>query len=299
MSVSVGTPPPAFDPVVSAAPSRHSLPARLWARPNGRAGTIVLGVMIALGLASLVGIVPHPPNSQDVFHALKGPTGSHPFGTDQYGRDVFSRVQSGILLSLEIAVIAVAICTVVGTLAGVLAGYLGGIVSAAIMGVADLLFAVPSILLALALVTGLGPGTIDSALAVGIGYAPIFARVVRGPVLAVREADYVKAGAVLGLSRRRVLFRHILPSVSGVLAVQVTLALGWAVLTEASLSFLGLGPPAPASSLGLMVADGTNIARIAWWNLAFPAAAIVALIIGFNLVGDALRDVVDPTSARD
>jgi peptide/nickel transport system permease protein len=297
--MSVGTPELAFDPVVSAAPSRRSVARRVWSRPSGKAGCVLLAIMILLGLASLVGIQPHGPNDQDVFHQLKGPSGSHLFGTDNFGRDVFSRVQAGILLSLEISVLAVAICTVVGTLAGILAGYLGGIVSATIMGAADLLFAVPSILLALAIVSGLGPGTLDSALAVGIGYSPIFARVVRGPVLAVREADYVKAGAVLGLSRRRILFRHILPAVSGVLAVQVTLALGWAVLTEASLSFLGLGPPPPAASLGLMVSDGTDIARIAWWNLAFPAAAIVVLIIGFNLLGDALRDVFDPTSGRD
>jgi peptide/nickel transport system permease protein len=295
----VGTPAPAFDPVVSAAPSRRSLARRVWARPSGKAGCVLLAIMIGLALASLVGIHPHDPNDQDVFHQLTGPSGSHLFGTDNFGRDVFSRVQAGILLSLEISVLAVAICTVVGTLAGILAGYLGGVVSATIMGAADLLFAIPSILLALAIVSGLGPGTLDSSLAVGIGYSPIFARVVRGPVLAVREADYVKAGTVLGLSRRRILFRHILPAVSGVLAVQVTLALGWAVLTEASLSFLGLGPPPPAASLGLMVSDGTNIARIAWWNLAFPAAAIVVLIIGFNLLGDALRDVFDPTSGRD
>lgn len=298
MSVSVSG-PPHFDPVTAATPSRRSVARRLWARRGGRAGGVILGVMILLALGSLLGIAPHPPDSQDVFHALTGPTATHPFGTDSFGRDVFSRVQSGILLSLEIAIIAVAICTILGTLGGVTAGYLGGPVSAVIMGIADLLFAVPSILLALAIVTGLGPGTLDSALAVGIGYAPIFARVVRGPVLAVREADYVRAATALGFSRRRILFRHILPSVSGVLAVQVTLALGWAVLTEASLSFLGLGPPPPASSLGLMVSDGTNIARIAWWNLAFPAAAIVALIIGFNLLGDALRDVFDPTTGRD
>ncbi len=299
MSVSVGTPQPSFDPVASARSSRRSILRRVWARGNGRAGLIIVVVMVLLGLVSLIGIQPHGPNDQEVFHALKGPSWSHPFGTDSFGRDVFSRVQHGIVLSLEISVIAVAICTVVGTLAGVAAGFLGGIVSASIMGCADVLFAIPSILLALAIVTALGPGTLDSALAIGIGYSPIFARVVRGPVLAVREADYVKAGAVLGFSRRRLLFRHILPAVSGVLAVQITLALGWAILTEASLSFLGLGPPPPASSLGLMVSDGTNFARIAWWNLAFPAAAIVGLIMGFNLLGDALRDVFDPTSGRD
>ncbi|MGH2849280.1 MAG: ABC transporter permease, partial [Solirubrobacteraceae bacterium] len=266
MSVSIGL-EPAFDALAVTGRSRRSLLRRLWARRNGRAGLIVLAVMILLGLGSLVGLTPRDPNSLDVFHALKGPSGSHLFGTDSFGRDVFSRVQSGILLSLEISVVAVAICTVVGTLGGVTAGYLGGAVSASIMGVVDVLFAVPSILLALMIVTGLGQGTLESSLAVGIGYTPIFARVVRGPVLALRETDYVKAAAVLGFSRRRVLFRHILPSVSGVLVVQITLALGWAVLTEASLSFLGLGPPAPASSLGLMVSTGTGIARLAWWNL--------------------------------
>jgi peptide/nickel transport system permease protein len=147
-------------------------------------------------------------------------------------------------------------------------------------------------------VTGLGQGALDSALAVGVGYTPIFVRVVRGPVLAVRQADYVRAGQVLGFSRRRILLRHVLPAVGGVLVVQVTLALGWAVLTEASLSFLGLGPEPPAASLGLMVSEGTNLAGVAWWTLAVPAVAIVFLITGFNLVGDGLRDVLDPTSRR-
>jgi peptide/nickel transport system permease protein len=254
--------------------------------------------VVLLGLASLVGLRPDAPNAQNPFDGLKSPSAAHILGTDTYGRDLFSRVQSGILLSLEISVIAVAICAVLGTLGGVAAGYIGGWLSGAIMGVTDLLFAIPSILLALAIVTGLGQGTLDSALAVGIGYTPIFVRVVRGPVLAVRQADYVRAGQVLGFSRSRLLFRHVLPAVGGVLAVQVTLALGWAVLTEASLSFLGLGPQPPAASLGLMVSDGTNLAGVAWWTLAFPAIAIVLLIIGFNLVGDGLRDALDPTASR-
>lgn len=281
-----------------AAPGRQSVLRRLWARPNGRTGCIILTVVILLGLASLVGLSPYAPNAQNTFDGLKGPSAAHLFGTDTYGRDLFSRVQSGIVLSLEISVIAVAICTVVGTLGGVAAGYLGGWLSNTIMGATDVLFTVPSVLLALAIVTGLGQGALDSALAVGIGYTPIFVRVVRGPVLALREADFVRAGWLLGFSRRRILFRHVLPSVSGVLAVQVTLALGWAVLTEASLSFLGLGPAPPAASLGLMVSDGTNLAGVAWWTLAFPSIAIVALIIGFNLLGDGLRDVLDPTNAR-
>lgn len=290
---------PAVDPLAAAAVStRRSLLRRLWDRPNGKAGCLILAAVLLLGLVSLVGLHPFDPNVQDPFKGLKGPSATHLFGTDSYGRDMFSRVQSGILLSLEISVMAVAICTVLGTAGGIAAGYLGGWVSVVIMGIADLLFAIPSILLALAIVAGLGHGALNSALAVGIGYTPIFVRVVRGPVLAVREADFVRAGQVLGFSRWRLLVRHVLPSVGGVLAVQVTLAIGWAVLTEASLSFLGLGPTPPASSLGLMVSDGTSLAGVAWWLLAFPAMAVVALIIGFNLLGDALRDALDPTAQR-
>ncbi len=298
MIPAVAAEPLVADPVALATPGRRPVLRRLWGRPNGRAGCIVLAVVVLLGLASLVGLSPYGPNAQNTFDGLKAPSGTHLFGTDTYGRDLFARVQSGIVLSLEISVIAVAICAVVGTLGGVAAGYLGGWLSTAIMGVTDVAFAVPSILLALAIVTGLGQGTLDSALAVGIGYTPIFVRVVRGPVMAVREADFVRAARLLGFSRRRILFRHVLPSVSGVLAVQVTLALGWAVLTEASLSFLGLGPAPPAASLGLMVSEGTNLAGVAWWTLAFPSVAIVALVIGFNLLGDGLRDALDPTSAR-
>jgi peptide/nickel transport system permease protein len=281
-----------------AEPGRRGVLRRLWARPNGRVGVILLGAVVLLGLASLVGLTPYGPNAQDTLDGLKGPTGAHLFGTDTYGRDMFSRIQAGIVLSLKISVVAVAICTVIGTLGGVAAGYIGGWLSGLIMGATDLLFAIPSILLALAIVTGLGQGWFDSALAVGVGYTPIFVRVVRGPVLAIRQADYVRAGYLLGFSRTRLLFRHVLPAVGGVLAVQVTLALGWAVLTEASLSFLGLGPAPPASSLGLMVSDGTNLAGVAWWTLAFPAIAIILLVTGFNLVGDALRDALDPTAQR-
>jgi peptide/nickel transport system permease protein len=277
-----------------AAPSRRSILRRLWNEPRGRVGLLVLAVVILLGVATLAGLSPAGPDVQNPLVTLKPPSAAHPFGTDQYGRDLFSRVQAGIVLSLQVAVVAVAICTVVGSIAGVAAGFFGGWVSGAVTGGADLLFAIPSILLALVIVSVLGHGWLNSAIAVGVGYIPIFVRVVRGPVLAIREADFVRAGRVLGFSRTRLLLRHVLPSVSGILAIQVTLALGWAVLTEASLDFLGLGPAPPAATLGLMVSDGTTMAGIAWWNLAFPALAVVALVIGFNLVGDGLRDALDP-----
>jgi peptide/nickel transport system permease protein len=281
--------------VISVTDGRRRLAARLWREPSGRAGLVILGVMILAGLASLAGLVPDSPNAQNPAATLRGPSAAHLFGTDQFGRDVLSRVMAGTVLSLQTAVLAVAICAVLGTLGGVAAGYFGGVISTAVTSVADLIFALPSILLALALVSGLGPGWQNTAIAVGISYTPIFIRVVRGPVLAIAHADYVKAAQVLGFSRRRILFRHVLPGVGGILAVQVTLALGWAVLIEASLDFLGLGPPPPAATLGLMVSDGTNIAGIAWWNLAFPAIAVVLLVLGFTLTGDGLRDALDPS----
>jgi peptide/nickel transport system permease protein len=276
---------------------RRPLIRRLWDQPAGRAGLIVLAVMVLAGLAALAGLSPAAPAAQNPLATLKPPSGAHLFGTDQFGRDVLSRVLAGIVLSVQTAVASVAICATVGTLGGVAAGYLGGVVSWAVTTTADLIFAVPSILLALAIVSALGPGWQNTAIAVGISYTPIFIRVVRGPVLAIRQADYVKAGQVLGFSRRRLLLRHVLPGVGGILAVQVTLALGWAVLTEASLDFLGLGPPPPAATLGLMVSEGTNLAGVAWWNLAFPATAVVLLVLGFTLAGDGLRDALDPTTS--
>lgn len=284
---------PAVPDVVPA--SRPGVLRRLWRQPGSRAGMIILAVMIVGGLVSLAGLTPAP-SGQNPLATLKGPALSHLFGTDQFGRDVLSRVLAGTLLSLQTAVVAVLICAVIGTLAGVAAGFLGGWVNWTVTSGADLIFAVPSILLALAIVSALGPGWQNTAIAVGVSYTPIFIRVVRGPVLAVRQADYVRAGQVLGFSRTRLLFRHILPSVGGVLAVQVTLALGWAVLTEASLDFLGLGPPPPAATLGQMVSDGTGLAGIAWWNLTFPALAVAALVMAFNLLGDGLRDALDPTA---
>jgi peptide/nickel transport system permease protein len=207
---------------------------------------------------------------------------------------VFSLVLQGLGVSLEIACIATLIAGGIGTLGGIAAGYLGGLTSTAIMRTSDVVFAIPAILLALAIVTALGPGIFDSALAIGVGYIPIFVRVVRAPVLSLRNADYVRAGRVLGFSRARLLFRHVVPGVSGAIAVQTSLALAWAILAEASLSFLGLGPPPPVASLGQMVSNSSDLAGFAWWTLAGPSIAIVVAVIGFNFLGDGLRDAADP-----
>jgi peptide/nickel transport system permease protein len=268
----------------------------LWASRNGRIGLTLVALVVLGALCDLAGLTPHAPQAQDPSATLKGISASHLFGTDQFGRDVFSLVLDGMGVSLEIALIATAIACGIGSLGGIVAGYLGGIGSAVILRVSDIVFAIPAILLALAIVTALGPGILDSALAIGVGYIPIFVRVVRAPVLSLREADFVRAGRVLGYSRTRLLFRHILPSVSGAIAVQASLALAWSILAEASLSFLGLGPPPPTASLGEMVSQSSSIAGIAWWTLAGPSLAIVLAVIGFNFLGDGLRDAADPRS---
>ena len=276
------------------AAGRAGLLRALWRSRNGRVGLVLVGIVVAAAISAALGGTPYNPQYQNPAAFLQHPTWSHPFGTDQFGRDILSLVIDGIEVSLEIAGLAVLIAGVVGTIGGVVAGFLGRWTSAVIMRTTDMLFAIPAILLALIVVAALGAGWLNSALAIGVGYIPIFVRVVRGPVLVLRESGYVLAGRVLGFSRRRLLFRHILPNVAGILAVQTSLALAWSVLAEASLSFLGLGPPPPTASLGEMVSQAGSLASIAWWTLAGPSVAIILAVVGFNLLGDGLRDAIDP-----
>ena len=266
----------------------------IWHSRNGRIGVIIVALVLIAGLAGLAGLTPHAPDTQDPTQVLKGISGSHLFGTDQFGRDVFSGAMQGLGVSLEIAFLSVLIAGAIGSLGGIIAGFFGKWTSAVIMRFTDMMFAIPSVLFALAIVTALGPSIMDSAIAIGVGWIPIFVRVVRGPVLALRESDFVRAGRVLGFSRARLLFRHILPSVAGVIAVQTSLALAWAILAEAGLSFLGLGPPPPVASLGEMVSNSSSLAGIAWWTLVGPSLVIVVAVIGFNFLGDGLRDASDP-----
>jgi peptide/nickel transport system permease protein len=292
-SPSVAVPLPV--PEVPADEVRHRpVLSVLWHNRRGLAGCVLTGVTLLTSLCAWTGLYPYSPTLQNPAAGLKGPSLAHPFGTDQFGRDMVAQVMQGLSVSLEIAIVAVLIAGTIGTLGGIVAGYLGRWIAAVTMRVTDVLFAIPAILLALAIVTALGAGWSHSALAIGIGYIPIFVRVVRGPVLSLRESPFIRAGRVLGLSRWRLLFRHILPNVSGIVAVQVSLALAWSILAEATLSFLGLGPPPPTASLGLMVYNATSLAASAWWVLAFPSIAIIVAVTGFNLLGDGLRDATDP-----
>jgi peptide/nickel transport system permease protein len=270
----------------------------VWHDRNGRIGLVVTGVLVLLAAVAVLGLTPHDPLDQHPADQLQGPSASYWFGTDQFGRDVAARTFAGIAASLRVALLSVAIAAVVGSIAGVASGYLGGAWDQLVGRLTDVLFAFPAILLALAVIAALGRGWFNTAIAIAIVYIPIFVRVARGPTLAVRELEYVAACRTLGFSGPRILFRHVLPNVSAPIVVQVALALSWAILTEAGLSFLGLGTQPPDPSLGLMVSEARNLVSTAWWTMAFPALAIVVAVIGLNLLGDGLRTALDPKEAR-
>lgn len=278
---------------------RRGVLARLWRTRNGRVGLVLTGLIVLMAILGAVGWTPYPPIEQHPADRFTGPGATYWLGTDQFGRDVASRVMAGTWASLRVAVLAVAGATLVGGLAGIVAGFFRGWTERVVGRLADVLFAFPAILLALAIVTALGRGWGNTAIAIAVVYTPIFVRVARGPVLSVRESDYVRAGRVLGFGSRRLLFGHVLPNVSAAIIVQVALALSWAILTESSLSFLGLGTQPPEPSLGLMVSDARTLVAQGLWLLIAPSLAIVLAVIGLNLLGDGLRDVLDPTRSTD
>lgn len=271
--------------------------AALLASPSGAVGAVLTGVIVLAALASYAGLSPHDPVAQHPMDRLQGPGSVYWLGTDQFGRDIFSRSIAGAAASLRVALVAVALSGLIGTAAGLAAGYFGGAVRAPVLAVTNILFAFPPLLLALALASTFTRSWFTIAVAIAIVYVPIFVRVARGPVLSLRETDFVRAAVVVGLPTWRILLREILPNLMPVLIVQVTLSLSWAVLTEASLSFLGLGTPPPAASLGSMVLDARVLVTTAWWTMVCPGAVIVALVVGLNLLGDGLRDVLDPRRA--
>jgi peptide/nickel transport system permease protein len=239
-------------------------------------------------------LVPYGINDVDVPIALQGPSGAHWFGTDELGRDVLSRVLVAVQASMEVAVVSVAFALVVGVTIGVIAGYRGGRVDTVFMRVVDVMFAFPVLLLALAIVAILGPGVTTTMLAIGVVYTPIFARVARASTLSVRVEPYVQVSRTMGTGHGYILARHVLPNIAGPLIVQTSLSLAFAILSEAALSFLGLGIQPPRPSLGRMIFDSQGFVTLAWWMAVFPGAAIFVIVLAFNLFGDGLRDVLDP-----
>jgi peptide/nickel transport system permease protein len=261
--------------------------------PPAVAGSLILVLLVTVGVAGRW-IAPSGINEVDVDHMLRPPGWAHPFGTDELGRDVLSRVLIAARVSLQVGAVSVGIALVVGVAFGLVAGYYRGWADNILMRMMDVLFAFPVLLLAVAIVAVLGPGLLTAMVAIGVVYTPIFARVTRASVLQVREEVFVRAAVSVGASDLRIVRRHILPNITAPLIVQTSLSLAFAILSEAALSFLGLGVQPPAPSWGRMLYEGRGFVTEAWWLGVFPGAAIFLTVLAFNLVGDALRDVLDP-----
>lgn len=262
----------------------------------------LLGLLLVL-LLVLVAIfapmvAPHDPLAQSAVDSLRGPSWSHPFGTDQTGRDVFSRVLYGAAISLRIGALAVLAITVIGVPLGLLAGSVGGWVDGLIMRVADVFLAFPTIVLALAIATSLGGGMQNAIVAVAIAGWPWYARLIRSAVLTIRGEAYVDAARLAGASYLRIVARHILPNSFGPIIVQASQDMGYTILLAATLGFLGIGVKIPTPEWGTMINDGRDVFLDAWWVSVFPGIAIVIAVLAFNLMGDGLRDIFDPRSGQ-
>ena len=251
-------------------------------------------VLVYAGIALTVSALPLRDPVLPSAQRLAAPSAEFPLGTDQLGRDLLSRILFGAQLSIQVALLSVAIATAAGTLLGLVSGYAGGAVDLVIGRVMDVFFAFPAILLALGIVAALGPDPRNVILAIAVVYTPIFARVVRGPVLAIKQREFIEAARAVGATGVRIVTRHVLPNLLSTLVVQISLALSWAVLTEGALSFLGLSAQPPAPSWGVMLNEGRQYLEFATHLAVFPGLAIMIAVLGFNLLGDGLRDALDP-----
>lgn len=260
-----------------------------------------LGFVLFWTLGSLIiGLVsPYGAAQTAVGPLLSGPSPEHWFGTDNYGRDVLTRVFAGGQASLWMGLIAVGISVAIGVPLGGIAGFFGGRMGNVIMRVMDVMLAFPSLVLAMAIAASLGPGMISAMIAVGIVGIPEFARIMYSQTQSLRERDFVEAGRAIGLSDASILARHVVPNAMAPILVRITLGLGYAILTAASLSFIGLGAQPPSAEWGVMISDGRGyIISGEWWMTTFSGLAIATSILGFNLLGDGLRDVLDPRLRR-
>ncbi|MCP5488965.1 MAG: ABC transporter permease [Verrucomicrobia bacterium] len=265
----------------------------LCPHPSAVAGLVVLSLLGLLALFAPV-IAPYDPFALSGNAMLAPPGPDHWLGADQLGRDLLSRLLYGARISFHVAVLSVGFALGIGTLAGGIAGYVGGWIDQVVSRCVDVLFSIPDILLALAIMAALGPTLNHLVLAIGIVYTPIFARIARGAVLDLRHADYIEAARSIGSSPAAILYRHVLPGILGPLVVQTTLSFAFAILTEAALSFLGLGVEPDQPSWGILLNQGKDLMERAWWIAVFPGLAITLTVFCFNLVGDGLRDALDP-----
>ena len=265
----------------------------LCRNPVGMFGLVgfLLLVLVTI-LASL--LAPADPTAMNYDHLLQPPSGAHPFGTDDLGRDILSRVLWGGRESLRVSLLAVTIAGLGGVLFGLVSGYYGGLIDSVIMRLADVMLAFPSILLTLAIVAALGPNLSTVLVALGISSIPVVSRFVRGSVLTAKNHEYVTAARVVGASNRRIMVRHILPNIVAPLIIFTTVGLGGSILATAGLSYIGLGAQPPSPEWGAMLTYGRDYMRDAWWMSVFPGIAIFFAVLFINLLGDGLRDALDP-----
>ncbi|MFW5789519.1 MAG: nickel transporter permease [Spirochaetota bacterium] len=272
--------------------ARETLSA-LLANRLAVAGLVVLTLLVFVGVFGRV-IAPYGINEINIANRLAPPSADHWFGTDDLGRDVFSRVLVAARVSLQVGFIAVGFSLAVGVPIGLVAGYFRGAIDSVLMRMMDILFSFPAILLAIAILAVLGPGIGNAMIAIGLVYTPIFARITRGSVLVASEEVYIRAARSLGARDSRIIFLHILPNVMAPIIVQTTLSLAFAILSEAALSFLGLGVQPPNPAWGRMLSEGRNFFQQAPWMGIFPGIAILVTVMAFNFIGDGLRDALDP-----
>jgi peptide/nickel transport system permease protein len=251
-------------------------------------------VLIALGAGWIAPFDPYALGTE----MLGKPSIHHWLGTDQLGRDILSRIIYGARISLRVGVIAVGVALLIGATMGILAGYFGKWVDAIISRITDVLFSIPDILLALSIMAILGASTTNLMIAIGIVYTPIFARIARSAVFSIKSSLYIEAARSIGVGHIRIMLKHVLPNIMAPLIVQITLSFAFAILAEAALSFLGLGAEPDTPSWGTMLNEGKDWMESAWWIAVFPGLAITIAVLSFNILGDGLRDALDPKSNK-
>lgn len=278
-------------------PKKTSQFKQVWKRlRKNKLALVGLGIIIVLILIAIFAdfIAPYSFDEQNLQATLQFPSSKHIFGTDEFGRDIFSRIVFGSRISFQVGFIAVSIAVILGGILGAMAGYYGGIIDNIIMRAMDMLLAIPQILLAIAIVAALGPGLVNLMIAVGISSIPGYARIVRASVLSIKDQEFVEAARAAGSSNTRIIFKHIIPNVMAPIIVQATLGVALAILTAAGLSFIGLGISPPTPEWGSMLSGGRGYIRDYWYMTLFPGLAIVITIFGLNVLGDGLRDALDP-----
>lgn len=261
--------------------------------PLTLAGIAIIALVLAT-MASAPLFAPYDPNALDLLHRLAAPSLAHPFGTDEVGRDIFSRVIWGARTSVSVGFAIVGISMSIGTVLGAFSGLAGGRIDTVIMRLMDVLLSFPSFVMAMALAAALGPDLINAMLAIAVVRIPFYVRLARGQALSLRERAYVKAAVTFGASRWHIVLRHVMPNALAPIIIQATLDIGLAILTASALSFIGLGAQQPTAEWGAMVATGRDFLLDQWWYPTFPGLAILVTAIGFNLLGDGLRDIFDP-----